>query len=158
MSKKNNKEHDHSNNKIEKIIENEEVSYVLNVKEDFLNEGEFSPEVKEVLDDVFTEMVEEDQSEETTEKLSNNALSDNKKETKLGINENGGKNLRKKSEISIESDEEELETLYENKLSELKEKIDDYNTRYQKLEETIQKYEDGDKKLVEKRIEYEDSI
>ena len=157
MSEKNNdKKHNLSNNKTDNLIENEEGRYVLNVKEDFLKEEEFSPEVKEVLDDVFNEMIE-DKIEEKTEKLSDNVLSDNKKGVKLGSNENG-KNLRKISEISLGSDDEELETLYQNKLNELKEKIDAYNTRYQKLEETIQKYEDRDKELVEKRIEYEDSI
>ncbi len=149
-------EHNLSKNETENIIKNEEGSYVLNVKEDFLKEEEFSPEVKEVLDDVFTEMIEE-KVKEKTEKLSDSASSDNKKEKKLGFNENG-KNLHKKSESIIESDDKELEIIYQNKLNELKEKIDNYNTRYQKLEETIQKYEDRDKQLVEKRKEYEDSI
>ncbi|MFX1445109.1 MAG: hypothetical protein ACFFHV_16975 [Promethearchaeota archaeon] len=157
MTKKNDvMEHNPSNNKIEKLIEKEKRSYVQNVKNEILKEGEFSPEVKEVLDDAFTEIIE-DNTEEKTENLSINSLKNNKKGVKLHFDERVN-NISEKSEVIAESDDKDLETIYQKKLSELEEKIENYNIRYQKLEETIQEYEDRDKKLVEKRKEFEVSI
>ncbi|MFX1345337.1 MAG: hypothetical protein ACFFBC_04300 [Promethearchaeota archaeon] len=94
-------------------------------------------------------------------KLSNKLIEPLKKEKYSKPNENfsdnqisniieySGDNLKK---------EDNFKLIYEKKLKELEEKVEEYNQKYQKLEEKIEEYEKKSSELVKKKIEYEDSI
>ena len=163
-----NKKIDNSNNKNKKK-EVDDKSYILKEKKKFFEEENVSPEVKNVLEDVFTDIIKDDSG---TDKNSVSIGSKTKKNDYETQELKGEQNINETIEndnssvyseknietINITSNENELKSIYENKAKDLQEKIEDYKKRYQKLEDTIEKYEDNNKNLIEKRKEYEISI
>ncbi len=165
---------------------NDDINYIIEEKERLYGEENIFPEVKGVLDEVFSDIVSEDiESENKSDsEISNFNKIDNEsqlldieysefEEPVIEANDMdlSTENNEINAEISneIESDLEikegdssekidELKKYYESKLKEYKEKDDEYNRRYAKLENTIQDYEDRNRKLLEKRKEYESTI
>ena len=106
------------------------------------NENEIiSPEVRDIIDDGFTDMVK-DKIEETLEDDSLEALDKEENEAF-------------QHKIMLVN---ELESLQRNKIIDLEDKIEEYNERYDKLEKKTQEYEERNRALIEKRKEYGEKL
>ena len=158
-------------------------NYINEEKETYYEEENISPEVKGVLDEVFSDMVSEDIEIENKSDSDISIINNIDNEGQLlGIEHSEFEEVvieandmvlstEINAEISdeIESDLEiikgemsekidDLKKYYESKLEGFKEKDDEYNRRYAKLETMIQEYEDRNRKLLEKRKEYVSTI
>lgn len=158
-------------------------NYINEEKERFYEEENISPEVKGVLDEVFSDIVSEDIEIENKSDSDISIINNIDNEGQLlGIEHSEFEEVvieandmvlstEINAEISdeIESDLEiikgemsekidDLKKYYESKLEGYKEKDDEYNRRYAKLETMIQEYEDRNRKLLEKRKEYGSTI
>ncbi len=161
-------------------------NYIIEERERFYGEENISPEVKGILDEVFSDIVSEDiESENKSDSdISNINNIDNESQiidiehsgfeepvietndmvlsTEINpINAETSNEIEDHSQIKEGDSSEkivELKEDYESKLKEYKEKDDEYNRRYAKLENTIQEYKDRNHKLLEKRKEYESTI
>lgn len=127
---------------------NEGNSYILNEKEKLLKDEDISPDVKSVIDEVFTEMTVGEIKDDPFN------VSDNISSTESNIYDT---ELSNEEASSIEN-KEEIEKLYKSKQKELNDKIRDYDRRYQKLEDTTGRYEEKNRELIEKRKEFEEKI
>ena len=127
---------------------NEGNSYILNEKEKLLKDEDISPDVKSVIDEVFTEMTVGEIKDDPFN------VSDNISSTESNIHDT---ELSNEEASSIEN-KEEIEKLYKSKQKELNDKIRDYDRRYQKLEDTTGRYEEKTRELIEKRKEFEEKI
>ena len=136
--------------------EKNESSYISNAKKRFQEDEDIIPDVKQVLDDVFTDMIE-GTIEDNTVKVNGNEILSETNELDTETSSEADKTLEIQEFITIEKDKD-LKAFYENKLKKLEEKIEEYNSRYQKLEETIKRYEDRNRELVSKRKELEEKI
>ncbi len=148
-----NKKIDNSTSKIKKKkqekLEVNDKSYILKEKKKFLEGENVSPEVKTVIEDVFTDMIKDDSG---TDKKSASIGSKTKN------NDYKTQELKGEYEPHTSENKMELKSIYEDKEKELQERIEEYKKRYDKLEDTIDKYEVRNKALIEKRKEYEESI
>ena len=145
-----NKKIDNSTSKIKKKkqekLEVNDKSYILKEKKKFLEGENVSPEVKTVLEDVFTDMIKDDSG---TDKKSASIGSKTKK------NDYETQELKGEYEPHTSENKMELKSIYEDKVKDLQERIEEYKKRYDKLEDTIDKYEVRNKALIEKRKEYD---
>ena len=190
LDKKNedNKEEDNNKNKNKEVNENleeDESSFLIAEKEKFYEEEDVSLEVKNVLDDVFTSMVDnviEVQKSDLIEEINkvDTGISNNT-ESIMEIEELESIGKSKDLEVeelkgvlgdSLEDLEKEdfktfkhkltlvkeLESFHENKLKELEEKIKVYDKKNRDLEKKSQEYEDIKEKLEEKRNNYEQMV
>ena len=161
-------------------------NYIVEELERLYGEESISPEVKGVLDEVFSDMISKDiesenigdsdisninnidnesqlldiehsEFEEPVIEVSDKVLSAESNE----IDEEISKDIEIDLEIKEgESSERinELKMYYESKLKEYKEKNEEYDSRYSKLENLTEEYEERNRKLLEKRVEYENTI
>ncbi|MFX1257722.1 MAG: hypothetical protein ACFFAN_07685 [Promethearchaeota archaeon] len=125
-------------NKEKKNDKKDDVYDILKEKEKFYEEENISPEVRAVLDDVFSEMV----SDGTTKIATTIELSPNIEEIK---------------ELKTDELKKGLSPEHGNKLKELEAKFEDYNKKIQKLDEKIIQYDKSRKDYEEKTKLLEES-
>ena len=141
---------------------------ILEFKDKFYDEAQITPEVKNVLDDVFEEMISE-QSEskdmKDVSKFKNNSLDYEEidkihaLESEQFLPEDSGE--REVNSIVKEDSNEklnELKNAYKNKIKEIAEKSREYRKKYTKLDELTNDYERRNSEMLEKRIEFENKI
>ncbi len=121
-------------NNQKKIVESD----ILKEKEKLFGDSDISPEVKSVLDDVFSDMIEDDGSENNFTESEKTDMYD--------------------SDIEVEGIMVEPLGSTDDKIQELNEKINDYNELYDKLKEKEKEFESRNHSLIEKKKVYEEMV
>jgi len=174
-----------NNNNLNVKKNNDLKSELLREKAKFYEKEDFDPDVKNVIDDVFNEMIKDNDIMDNTINFIEPKISDVNKviEEHKDNNKDNNKDNSDLSEenielntiginnISVDLDNQEynafkhklklvdeLESFQKSKKKELEQKIEEYKIRYKKLEEKLNEYDERNRGLLEKRKEYEDKI
>lgn len=167
---------ENKNNDVDANKNNDLRSELLQEKEKFYEEENVNPDVKNVLDDVFNEMIKDNGIADISINFIEPKISDIKKPVEKHKDnghlseENIELNTLEINNISAKDNQEyndfkhkmqlvdELESFQKSKKKELEQKIEEYKIRYEKLEEKLNEYDERNRGLLEKRKEYEDKI
>ena len=162
----------------EKIIENQNndnidlldtnSKSILDFKDKFYDEAQITPEVKNVLDDVFEEMISEQcesKDKKEASKFKKNSLNheeSNKihslKSEQILREDSGEREDKSVVNEDLTMKLNELKNAYKNKIKEITEKSREYKKKYTKLDELTSDYERRNTGMLEKRSEYENMI
>ncbi len=123
-------------------------SEIIAIKEQFYKEEDIAPEVQNILDEVFSEMVQDGQENINVEKDINIIIDDSIPES---VSEGDHVNL-------LEILENIGDDAYKHKIPLLKELILNYNKKFDDLEKEIKKHNEDSIQIEEKKKEYDVSI